>query len=213
MSEPRGAAVPGLSGAAEERGSAAREGAAAKSAPRRTGDTLSEPRGGGPGDRPLPVPDDVSAPYWAAAARHALAIACCARCGSLAIPPGQACPQCGSTDPEYTWQEVSGAGTVRSWTIIRQSFLPGFDADLPFLLVDVELAEQPELRMIGRLLDGPQAPVRIGAPVSAAFEDVADGISVPAFVLDEAPVSELASEPASTARPRVRPASASEEGS
>jgi uncharacterized protein len=131
----------------------------------------------------VPVPDELSAPYWAAAARHALVIARCSRCGSFAIPPGQACAACGSTDPEYAWDEVSGAGTVRSWTVIRQSFLSGFDADLPFLLVDVELAEQPELRMIGRLLDGPDAPVTIGTQVKAAFEDVADGVSVPAFTL------------------------------
>ena len=37
MSEHRGAAVPGLSEATEERESAAREGAAAKSAPERAG--------------------------------------------------------------------------------------------------------------------------------------------------------------------------------
>ena len=133
--------------------------------------------------RPVPVPDESSAPYWAAAARHVLALARCSRCGSFAIPPGQACPHCGSTDPEYAYQEMSGQGIVRSWTVIRQSFLPGFDADLPFMLVDVELAEQPELRMIGRLLDGPDAPVTIGTKVKAAFEDVADGISVPAFTL------------------------------
>jgi uncharacterized protein len=133
--------------------------------------------------RPVPVPDESSAPYWAAAARHALALARCARCGSFAIPPGQACPHCGSTDPEYAWQEASGRGTVRSWTVIRQSFLPGFDADLPFLLVDVELAEQPGLRMIGRLLDGPRAPVTIGAPVAVAFEDLGGDVSVPAFTL------------------------------
>jgi uncharacterized OB-fold protein len=135
----------------------------------------------------------LSAPYWAAAARHVLAIARCSRCESFAIPPGQACPHCGSTDPEWGYQEVSGRGTVRSWTVIRQSFLPGFDDGLPFLLVDVELAEQPELRMIGRLLDGPDAPVRAGAPVTVAFEDLppgddAGGVSVPAFTLarDEA---------------------------
>ena len=40
---------------------------------------------------------------------------------------------------------------------MRQSFLPGFDDDLPFVLVDVELEEQADLRMIGRLLDGPDA--------------------------------------------------------
>jgi uncharacterized OB-fold protein len=135
----------------------------------------------------------LSGPYWAAAARHVLAIARCSRCESFAIPPGQACPHCGSTDPEWGYQEVSGRGTVRSWTVIRQSFLPGFDGDLPFLLVDVELAEQPELRMIGRLLDGPDAAMRAGAPVTVAFEDLspaggAGGVSVPAFALarDEA---------------------------
>jgi uncharacterized protein len=143
--------------------------------------------------RPVPVPDEVSAPYWAAAARHALAVAQCSRCGSLAIPPGPVCPGCGSSDPQYAWRDVSGRGTVASWTIIRQSFLPGFTADVPFLLVDVELAEQAGLRMIGRLLDGPDAPVTLGAPVRAAFEDIpgedggtgttGTGFSVPAFTL------------------------------
>ncbi len=39
MSERRGAAVPGLSGATEGRGSGAREGAAPQSAPKRAGNT------------------------------------------------------------------------------------------------------------------------------------------------------------------------------
>jgi uncharacterized protein len=37
--------------------------------------------------------------------------------------------------------------------------------------------------MIGRLLDGPDAPLRVGDPVTAAFEDVAAGVSVPAWAL------------------------------
>jgi uncharacterized OB-fold protein len=135
-------------------------------------------------NRPVPVPDELSAPYWAAAARHVLAIARCSRCGSYALPPGQACPQCGSTDPEYDYREVSGRGRVRSWTVIRKSFLPGFE--VPFLLVDVELDEQPELRMIGRLLDGPDATLETGAAVTVAFEDIADGVAIPAFKLETA---------------------------
>jgi uncharacterized OB-fold protein len=133
--------------------------------------------------RPLPVPDEISAPFWAAAARHVLTVARCSRCRSFAIPPDLTCPHCGSTDPGFEFEPVSGRGTVRSWTVVRQSFLPGFEADLPFLLLDVELAEQRELRMIGRLLDGTGAPVRLAAPVTVAFEELAPGISVPAFVL------------------------------
>ena len=127
--------------------------------------------------------DEVSAPFWQAAARHVLVMARCGRCQSLALPPGQACPECGSTVPDYAWQEVSGRGMVRSWTTIRQSFLAGFEDGLPFLLVDVELDEQRELRMIGRLLDGPGVPLRVGARVTVAFEDIDAGVSIPAFTL------------------------------
>jgi uncharacterized protein len=77
---------------------------------------------------------------------------------------------------------VSGRGTVRSWTVVRRSFLPGFD--VPYLLVDVELVEQANLRLIGRLLDGPDALLQVGNAVRVAFEDIASGIAVPAFSLE-----------------------------
>lgn len=133
--------------------------------------------------RPLPVPDDISAPYWAAAARHQLVVARCSRCGAYTHPPDIVCQHCGSTDPAYQWAGMTGRGTVRSWTVMRQSFLPGFDALVPYVLVDVELAEQPDLRLIGRLLDGPDAPLAVGAAVTVAFEDLSPDISVPAFEL------------------------------
>ena len=134
--------------------------------------------------RPVPVPDERSAPYWEAAARHELVVAKCSACEAFTVPPDVACPSCGSTRPDFVFTPVSGCGVVRSWTVMRQSFLPGFDGDVPFVLVDVELAEQPELRLIGRLLDGADAALAIGAPVRVAFEDIASGVAVPAFALD-----------------------------
>ena len=133
--------------------------------------------------RPLPVPDAHSAPYWTAAADHVLTVARCRQCTGFALPPDSVCPHCGSTSPEFEFVSVSGRGIVRSWTIVRQSFLPGFDDLLPFVLLDVELEEQSELRMIGRLLDGIGAELRIGTTVVAAFEDVTPEVSVPAFEL------------------------------
>ena len=133
--------------------------------------------------RPLPVPDEQSAPFWEAAAGHSLTLARCSRCSSFTHPPDVVCPHCGSTDPDFGFAPVSGRGTIRSWTVMRQSFLPGFDEDVPFVLVDVELIEQPDLRIIGRLLDGPDAPVEVGAGVEVGFEDLTTGISVPAFTL------------------------------
>jgi uncharacterized OB-fold protein len=128
--------------------------------------------------RPLPVPDDMSAPYWKAAAEHVYMVARCVRCGTLAMPPDVMCTACGSTDPEYEFTPVSGRGVVRSWTVVRQSFLPGFD--VPFVLVDVELGEQKELRVIGRYLDDGGEP-SVGAAVHVVFEELGDGIAVPGF--------------------------------
>jgi uncharacterized OB-fold protein len=135
--------------------------------------------------RPLPVPDEHSAPFWEAAAGHVLTVARCSKCRAFSVPIDIVCDHCHTTEPDYSFEPVSGLGTVRSWTVIRQSFLPGFDDVLPFVLVDVELDEQPELRMVARLLGDPGAPLQIGTRVKVAFEDLAPGTSVPAFVLDE----------------------------
>ncbi|MEV0362348.1 Zn-ribbon domain-containing OB-fold protein [Nocardia fusca] len=133
--------------------------------------------------RPLPVPDAGSAPYWAAAARHELAIARCARCDRFEIPPGATCSHCGTTEPDFRFERVSGLGVVRSWTVVYRASLLGFAGEVPYLLVDVELAEQTGLRMIGLLLEGPDTTLREGISVRVAFEDVGSGTAVPAFTL------------------------------
>jgi uncharacterized OB-fold protein len=133
--------------------------------------------------RLLPVPDDSSAAFWSAAAEHVLTVARCGQCGQFAMPPDVVCPHCRTTDPGFEYAPVSGRGTVRSWTVVRQAFLPGFDDDLPFVLVDVELAEQVDLRLIGRLLNGVDAELHVGDGVVVSFEDLAPGVAVPAFEL------------------------------
>lgn len=134
-------------------------------------------------DRPLPVPDESSAPYWAAAGRHVLVVARCGQCGTLTLPPDVVCAACGSTDPGREYTAVSGRAVVRSWTVVHQAFLPGFAHDLPFVLVDVEIVEQTGLRLIGRLLDGAGVVLRVGVEVRVAFEDLTAEIAVPAFEL------------------------------
>ncbi|MHC5257719.1 Zn-ribbon domain-containing OB-fold protein [Streptomyces sp. UC4497] len=135
--------------------------------------------------RPVPVPDTRSAPYWKAAARHELVLARCGRCAAFALPPDLTCPHCHATEPGFTYEPVTGRGTVRSWTVVRQSPLPGLADEVPFVLVDVELDGLGGPRMIGRLLDGPDSPLRVGDRVHVAFEDIAPGTAVPAFTLGE----------------------------
>ena len=72
---------------------------------------------------------------------------------------------------------------MRSWVVMRQSFLPGFEDDVPFVLVDVELDEHRRLRLIGRLLDGPDAPLALGAVCASRSRTSRAEVSVPAFEL------------------------------
>ena len=68
---------------------------------------------------------------------------------------------------------------------MRQSFLPGFDGDVPFVLVDVELSDPFGIRLIGRLLDGPDADLPGRRPSASRSKISEQGVSVPAFVLAE----------------------------
>ena len=129
--------------------------------------------------RPLPVPDAASAPYWASCAEHILTLPRCSRCQTLAYPPDISCPHCHTFEPDFKFERVTGQGKVRTWTVMRHAFLAGFE--VPYMLVDVQLDDQPEVRLIGRLLDGPDTPLRIGDAMTLAFEDLAPGVSVPAF--------------------------------
>lgn len=130
---------------------------------------------------PLPVPDEDSAAFWSAAAEHRLVLARCTHCGRRAHPPGVVCAHCLHLDGDFEFAPVEGSGRIRSWIILHDSFVPGFE--VPFVLVDVELDAEPGLRLIGRLVDGPEAPLQLDDCVSTVFDDLAPGISVPAFAL------------------------------
>jgi uncharacterized protein len=132
--------------------------------------------------RPVPVPDERSREFWEAASAHQLVLARCRACERFIHPPEGVCPRCGSSDAPFAYEPVDGSGRIRAWTTVRQSFLPGFD--VPFVLVDVELAVQADLRLIGRLVDGAGAPLRLELPVAMVFEDIATGVAVPAFTLE-----------------------------
>ena len=107
---------------------------------------------------PLPLPDDDSAPYWEAAARGELRMQRCSACRGWRFPPRSRCARCQSDAVE--WERVSGRGTVYSFVVAHAPVLPAFAARVPFAIVLVELDEDPQLRVVGNLLD---VPARRGA--------------------------------------------------
>jgi uncharacterized OB-fold protein len=127
-------------------------------------------------ERPLPRPDNVTAPYWEAAARGELLIQRCPACGHRQFYPRAVCTACGA-DPE--WQRASGRGTVHTFTIIRQNYAKPFRDELPYVVAMVDLDEG--VRIMSNITDCPVEDVRIGLPVEAHFVTAADDIGVPFF--------------------------------
>lgn len=133
--------------------------------------------------KPVPVPDERSAGFWEAAASHTLAMQRCTACGQFAYPPVMVCLRCHSTDQGFRYDPVSGKGRVRTWTVMRQAFLPGFRGDVPYVVAEIELDDQADLRMIAQVVGARDTDMAIGVPVEVVFEDVADGVAVPHVAL------------------------------
>jgi len=127
--------------------------------------------------RPIPEPDDASAPFWEAAARHELIVQRCTRCGEFRHPPRPVCPHCNSF--EHGWERAAGSGRVWSWVVAHPPLLPAFAEIAPYNVAVVELPEG--VRMIGRILDCPNGEIAVGLKVAVAFEDVESGVALPAW--------------------------------
>lgn len=135
---------------------------------------MSDPRA-----KPIPLADELSAPFWAGARRNHLVIQRCGACAYYNFPARAVCDVCLS--PELAFEPVSGRGTIYSFTIMHQKDVAGFEQDWPFINVVVELNEQPMLLMVGNLPISERERVRIGAPVAVEFEQRGEGVVIPQF--------------------------------
>lgn len=127
--------------------------------------------------RPLPVVDQFSQAYWEGAKQRRLVITRCGACRFYAHPPRPGCPRCQSE--AMAGEAVSGRGTVYSYSVMHNRGNPGFDEDLPYAVVIVELEEQPGLITVGNLRGCAPGEIRIGMAVEVIFEDATAEITLP----------------------------------
>lgn len=126
--------------------------------------------------RPVPQPDDDSREFYEAARRHELMLMRCRSCGAYRLPSRPRCPDCWSTDTE--WTRASGRGTLYSFGLMHQKF-PGFEAETPYQYAIVELAEGP--RIVSNVVGVPGEEVRVDMPLQAVFDDVSDDATLIRF--------------------------------
>jgi uncharacterized OB-fold protein len=128
-------------------------------------------------ERPIPHSDAMTEPYWAGARARRLLMPRCGDCGKYHFYPRSLCPHCSSAHLE--WQQVSGAGTLYSYTIVNRAPSPAFAPEVPYVVAIVELDEGPHL--MSNLVGCAPAAATIGMKLKVAFREVGENSVLPVF--------------------------------
>lgn len=128
---------------------------------------------------PVPVTDALSEPFWRGASEGRLVIQRCRACGFFVHLPRPVCRRCQSFDLGH--EEVSGRGTVYSFTETHKAFHPFFVHRVPYLVASIELEEQPGLRLLSNLVEVEEPDVRFDMPVEVRFETLSPDLVIPVF--------------------------------
>ena len=127
--------------------------------------------------KPLPIPNEDTKPFWDGLKEHKLRIQKCSQCGQFRFPPRIICPYCMSLESE--WVEVEGGGTVYSFTIVHHAYTPAYEGELPYVVAIIELEEG--IRLISNIVGCKPEQVEIGMHVELTFEDVTPDFTLHKF--------------------------------
>jgi uncharacterized OB-fold protein len=118
---------------------------------------------------PHPTPEDRE--FWKGAHRGELRIQHCTTCGKHQHFARMLCSHCGAETLE--WITASGAGTIYSFTVVRQNGVPPFNERVPFVVASVDLDEDGARVIAAIPALGPE-DARIGLRVQATFRPATD---------------------------------------
>jgi uncharacterized protein len=124
----------------------------------------------------LPAPNEVSAPFFASAARGELVFQRCER-GHAFLYPRSVCPSCHSA--ELAWESSAGRGEIVTFAVVHRPPWDDLARPVPYVVVLVRLDEGPQL--LSTLEGVEPAAVHIGQRVQAAFEHVEEDLGLVRF--------------------------------
>ena len=119
-------------------------------------------------------------PFWEGCRQKRLLLARCADCGHARMPPTPFCPRCQSQ--RVDWSELSGQGTVYSYTVVARAILPGMEAHLPYVPAVVSLEGAEGARLISNIVDVEIEALYVGMPVRLVWDAAPEqGVAIARF--------------------------------
>ena len=128
-------------------------------------------------DYPLPdVDDPTMKPFWEGCRAHRLLLQRERGSGRIHWPPK---PMHWKGGGRLEWFEASGRGSIYSYVVAYEPFLPAFRHLLPLVLVLVELEEGP--RLVGYMVEAAPEEMYIGMPVEVTYKVLTDRVTLPVW--------------------------------
>ncbi len=128
--------------------------------------------------KPLPEEDKWSGPFYAAALQGKLVMQRCAATGRFFFPPAPVSPY--TRDTKWTWEELSGKGRIGSYVVMHQKYFAGFDEEMPYPVIDVDL-EEGGARMMSNIVELGDRKLEVGMPVEVVFQKASEEFALPVF--------------------------------
>ena len=131
----------------------------------------------------IPVPNELTKPYWDAVNSRKLLIQYCSDCQKLQYPINPSCYHC-SQATSLGWKEVEGKGEIIAAIVIEDGRLNRRMPDQPYNLAVVSLDEDPTINFYSNLPGTEPYKAPIGAKVSVTFEEVSPDQLIPEWTVD-----------------------------
>ena len=122
--------------------------------------------------------DRADLPFWEACEEHRFVLQRCDVCEQHYWPASR-CVVHG--DCAMRWIEVSGRGTIHTYTVQHHAYTAAMMSRVPYAVIVAKLDEGPFFH--SNLLDCPLPQLKVGLPVEIAFAQHEKGLTIPIFRL------------------------------
>ena len=132
-----------------------------------------------PSELPLPTPEIWELPFWNFCRQRSLRFQACAVCGRVRHPPMPTCAICHSF--KDTWVEAPDDPELYTFTIVHHPSHPSLKNAVPYNAAVVIFPSLQSVRLVTNIVDCPNEDLRIGMPLSLAWEEALSGYVLPRF--------------------------------